>query len=188
MKNALILHGTGGDSQENWFPWLKAQLEQRGFAVFVPDLPGADRPNINRYNQFIFQTEHWHFDQETILIGHSSGAVALLGLLASLPANVQVAACYLVGAFKDDLGWEALHDLFLEPFNFVEIKKKAKKFVFVHSDNDPYCPLAHAQFLAKELEGELVVIPNQKHFSIGTAGEQYRQFPKLLALITNTAH
>lgn len=183
MKNALILHGTGGSSKENWFDWLRKELEKKEWQVWVPDLPHAENPNIDRYNTFLLENEDWQFNSESVLIGHSSGAVAILGLLEALPEDVQVDTCFLVGAFKDDLGWDALKQLFIKPFDFAKIKRKAKHFIFIHSDNDPHCPLEHAQYLSKELDGELIVQPGQKHFSIGTAGEQYRQFPFLLHLI-----
>jgi len=183
MKNALILHGTDGHSKENWFDWLKTELEKNSWKVWVPDLPGANKPNIKKYNKFLFANKDWEFNQESVLIGHSSGAVAILGLLQSLPMGKKIDTCYLVGSFRNNLDWDALDDLFLEPFDFDLIKTKANKFVFIHSDNDPYCPLEHAQYLSEKLGGKLIVKSGQFHFSIGTAGEKYKKFPLLLRLI-----
>lgn len=183
MKKAIILHGTGGNHTANWFPWLQEQLEQSDYKVWTPDLPQADKPNIQRYNQFILSNQDFDLGEETILVGHSSGAVAILGLLEALPRDKKVDVCYLIGSFRNDLNWDALNELFLRPFDFDVIKTKARKFVFIHSDNDPYCPLDHAQYLSEKLGGELLVKEGQQHFSIGTAGEKYAQFPFLLELI-----
>ncbi len=183
MKKALILHGTSGSSQGNWFPWLKEELISKGFEVWCPDLPEPDNPSIERYNKFILENIPFKFDKETILIGHSSGAVAILGLLEALPAATTVQASYLVGSFKNDLGWDSLKQLFVKPFDFQQIKSKSRLWYFLHSDNDPYCPLEQAQYLHGQIGGDLIVLPGQKHFSIGTAGEQYKQFPYLFHLI-----
>lgn len=183
MKNALILHGTNNDSSGNWFPWLKMKLESAGYKVWVPDLPRADQPNIQRYNAHIFANKDFVFNEETILIGHSSGSMAILGLLQELPEGVKVKAAYLVGTFKNDLGMDDLKDIFLEPFDFKKIQQKSRLFYFIHSDNDPYCPLDHAEYLHDQVGGELIVLPGQKHFSIGTYGEKYREFEYLFDLI-----
>jgi len=143
MKNALILHGTGNDSQRNWFPWLRQELEKKNWKVWVPDLPQANKPNI------------------------------------------KVDTCILVGTFNNNLDRDDLNDLFLKPFDFEKIKTKAKKFIFIHSDNDPYCPIEHAKFQSKKLNGKLIIKKAQKHFSISTAGEKYKKFPFLLKLIIN---
>ena len=89
VKNALILHGTDADHTHNWFPWLQKELETLGYELWVPNLPSADHPNIKRYNQFLLNYRgpsgtspiNWKFDEESIIIGHSSGAVEILGLL-----------------------------------------------------------------------------------------------------------
>ena len=39
MANIFIIHGTEGYPEENWFPWLKKELEQKGHIVFVPQFP-----------------------------------------------------------------------------------------------------------------------------------------------------
>lgn len=184
MKRVLVLHGTDGSSKDNWFLWLKRELEEKGFEVWVPNLPVSKKPNITRYNDFIFQNKRWIFDENTSIVGHSSGAVAILGLLQHLPEGTKVNTCILVGSFKDDLGWEALNELFLEVFNFDLIKSRAKKFIFIHSDNDPYCPLEHAQYLSGRLDGELIVKKGQGHFSTGKNPE-YTKFPFLLEVLDN---
>ena len=182
MKNALILHGTNNDSRANWLQWLKQHLEEKNWKVWVPDLPGADEPNPKVYNEFIFNSG-WEFNLGSALIGHSSGAVEILSLLQYLPEGVKVDKAILIGAFRDNLGMPELSKLFYEEFDFEKIKIKANKFIFVHSDNDPYCPLEHAKYLSKQLDGELIVKPGEAHFSISTAGEKYKEFPLVLDLL-----
>lgn len=187
MKNALLLHCTNGDSQSNWLPWLHQKLEKIGYTVWTPNLPQADKPNIQRYNQHILNNKDFEFNNETIIIGHSSGAVAILGLLQSLPAANKVKACYLIGSFKNDLGWDALSELFVEPLDFQQIKKRSRFWYFIHSDNDPHCPLEHAKYLHTQIGGDLIVLPGQQHFSISTAGETYKEFLYLYHLIVGDA-
>ncbi len=184
MKNALILHGTNGTSQDNWFPWLATQLKERGYSVWMPDLPGADAPSIARYTTFLtgpnYNGTEFSFGPDTVIVGHSSGSVAALGLLQALPLETTVGTVICVGAFKDTLGWEALKNFFTPELEFPRIRKKARKILFIHSENDPYCPMEHAGYLAVQTGGELKIIPHQKHFSIETMGEQYKAFPELL--------
>lgn len=181
MKNVLILHGTGGSCYGNWFPWLKSELEIRGIKAWVPKLPLAERPNINRYKQYIF--ENWQFNKDSIIIGHSSGAVAALGILQYLPVGLRIDKAILVAPFKDNLGRDDLRELFTRPLDFEKIKSHCQKFVLIHSDNDPAVPLEHGQFLSSQLGGELVVLDGQKHFNISTMGEVYLKFPQILEYI-----
>src|SRR3954465_5483391 len=79
MKRAIILHGTSAQPTSNWFPWLKTKLESEGYEVWVPQLPDADAPNRDTYADFLFNSG-WDFT-DSIVIGHSSGAVEVLNLL-----------------------------------------------------------------------------------------------------------
>lgn len=190
MKTALILHGTDAKPDSNWFAWLKTKLEAEDYLVWVPQLPNAHKPNLDLYNKVLLSTKYdlgncpmgWNYSENTLIIGHSSGAVAILGLLQALPKGVTVGTCILVAAFKDNLGWDSLSELFGKEFDFELIKSKAKKIVLVHSDDDPYVPLEHATYLKDKLEGELKVLPGQGHFS-AEANPDYKAFPKLLEII-----
>lgn len=68
MANVLILHGTGNTSAGNWFPWLKQELEKRGYEVWSPDLPQANQPDEERYLNHIFSNKQWKFTPETIIV------------------------------------------------------------------------------------------------------------------------
>ena len=48
MKKVFIIHGWDGYPEENWFPWLKKELEDKGFEVFVLQMPDADNPRIEK--------------------------------------------------------------------------------------------------------------------------------------------
>ncbi len=39
FQNVFIFHGSSGYPEENWFPWLKQKLEDKGLEVFVPKFP-----------------------------------------------------------------------------------------------------------------------------------------------------
>ncbi|MCX7996918.1 MAG: alpha/beta fold hydrolase [Patescibacteria group bacterium] len=198
MKPALILHGTNAAPDHNWYPWLARKLEEQSYTVWVPQLPECEYPDTANYNSFLLNPAHHHegfvFDNQTILIGHSSGSLAVLQLLQALPPEITVADVFLVGAFKDNLGWRdrkgrAILDGILTPdLDFPRLKNRAKRYVLIHSENDPYCPLSHASYLAVRLGGELIIQTGQYHFSVNTAGEKYRKFPFLLDLILRKPH
>jgi predicted alpha/beta hydrolase family esterase len=159
---------------------LGIELKKHNYKIWIPNLPGSDKPNAEKYNKFLLKENNWIFNEESIIIGHSSGAVEILSLLQNLPNKTKVKACYLIGSFKNSQGLNIFAGLFKTPFDFEEIRKKSKNFYFIHSDNDPYCPLEHAKYLSAKLDGELIVRKKQKHFSIETMGEIYNKFPFLL--------
>jgi predicted alpha/beta hydrolase family esterase len=182
MTNVLILHGTDGTPQSNWFMWLKGKLVGRGYHVWLPQLPNAEKPNSKTYTDFLLSNKDFTYDENTVIIGHSSGAVEVLHLLQNLPTQTRIKGAVLVSAFKDDLTWESLSDLFLEPFDFDKIKEHCSKFIFIHSDDDPYCPIDHAKYLATKTDGELIVFDGQGHFNT-EVGPQYEQFPEIIQFI-----
>ncbi len=178
-KKAVILHGTNSTSQNGWFPWTKGELEKLGYEVWVPDLPGAKAPNIERYNKFLLSSG-WDF-RGNLIIGHSSGSVAILGLLQTLPEDIKADTAILVGTFRGNLSRKDLKDVDIK-FDYAKIRAKAKKFIVIHSDNDPYCPLDGAKWIAKQLAAEFILLPGQQHFS-SHIDPKYKRFPKLIEII-----
>lgn len=180
MKNALILHGTKGSPKDNWFPWLKEELEKENYKVWLPQLPGSEEPKLTGYIKFILGNKNWKFSSESVIIGHSSGAITALALLNELPENTIIDTCILVAIFEKNSpggAWEPNVSLFDYTFDSEKIKKQSKRFILFASDNDPYCPLSYINNLAKKLNGKLVMVKAAGHFNKDFG---YAKFPLLL--------
>lgn len=177
MKQAVILHGTDGSPDGNWFPWLKRRLQEYGYEVWVPELPGNHTPNRHIYNDFLFGSG-WDFT-DNLVIGHSSGAVSVLNLLADKRCP-HIRMGVLVGAWshmeETDLDREQFKDLFPpDGFDFATIRSKAPELLFLHGSDDPYCPIEQSRWLADQTDSEIIVIPDGQHL-----GANYPEFPQLL--------
>ncbi len=182
MKNAIILHGTDGNPEHNWFPWLKKKLEDKGYKVWVPPLPESHTPNRQVYNDFLFNSG-WDF-KDSIVIGHSSGAVRVLNLLMDERCP-KVKLAVMVSAWKAGvpLRYEEGNQQFVnlfppDGFDFKLIKQKAHKIEFLHSDDDPYCPIGQARYLAGQLDAPLTVVHEGHHL-----GSEYTELPELWNIV-----
>lgn len=186
MKRAVILHAmTEETARGHWYPWLKHELEGRGYEVWLAEMPSPDLPNARETTDFLLANKDWDF-RDNLIIGHSWGAVQILHLLQNLPAGTQVRAAVLVSAYSEVLAnepdWAQLKGLFIESFDFGRIKSTAQKFLFVHGDDDPWCDPAQAKYLAEQVGGEYVGIAGGKHFST-SLDPAYTEFPKLIELL-----
>lgn len=178
MKTALILHGTDGSPDSNWFPWLKAKLESNGYNVWAPLLPNNHYPNRETYGKFLLDQAEYDLS-EAIVIGHSSGAVEVLNLLDD-DRTPHLKLAVMVGAWAGGKpnGYdtnEQFERLFPEAgFQFEKMQQKADHIAFLHGDDDPWCPLGQAQFLAEQLHAPITVVPRGGHL-----GNKYIELPEL---------
>jgi predicted alpha/beta hydrolase family esterase len=165
-SKVFIFHGTGGNPNENWFPWLKEKLEKKGNRVIIPQFPEPERPLLDNWLQTL-DSHKSEIDQNTVLIGHSLGGLFLLRVLERL--NKPVKAVFFVGApvgvkpIKFYEGDERFSPGF--SFDWRKIRSSANQFTVFHSDNDPYISLGNGQKLARELGVDLTFIPNAGHFN-----------------------
>ena len=182
MGNVFIFHGTEGYPEENWFPWMKQELEQKGFKVFVPAFPSPPvlPAKISEWFSVLKNFEQ-HINESTILIGHSSGGVFTLRVLEKLTHPVK--AAFFVGTpigIKPIANFNRDNSFSGFDFNWEDIRKKAKNFFVFQSDDDPYVGLDNGKELARNLGVELSFVPNAGHFN-KTAG--FVKFEKLRDMV-----
>ena len=178
MPNIFIIHGTEGYPEENWFPWLKKELEQKGYIVFVPQFPTPPIVPAKIAEWFdVLKNYEQYINEDTIFIGHSLGGIFSLRILEKLAHPIK--AVFLTGTpigVRPILNYDRDSSFSGFDFDWEKIKKNAHHFTVFQSDDDPYVGLENGRELAKNLGVELSFIPNAGHFNT-KAG--YTEFAEL---------
>ena len=179
MNKILIVHGLGGNSQDNWFPWLKKELEKLGCSVAVPNFPNSENPKLD---EWLSELKKGELDTNYILIGHSLGCSFILNVLELLDKPVK--ATFLVAGFTVLLLDQEINSLIKtfvdKPFNWEKIRNNCSKFYVINSDNDPHVPFDKALQLALNLAVEVNLIKGAGHFNEAAS---FLEFPELLEMI-----
>ncbi len=180
MRTVFIFHGTAGHPKENWFPWLKRELEKLHCNVIAPQFPTPENQTLESWFT-VFKEYGQHYDSNSILVAHSLGGAFALRVLEHYPTVIR--AAYLVGApigVRPIKNWESDQPFIGKPFDWKTIKSRAQKFVVFHSDDDPFVGVGNGIGLATQLEAEIVRLSNAGHFN-EKAG--YSKFELLLEMI-----
>ena len=163
--NYLILHGYKSSAEGAFAPWLKRELEERGYTVQVPELPHPNEPKEAEQVQHVLK--NCRIDEHTIIVGHSLGGGIALKVIETL--NKPIAGLVLVGSvvnatfagaeerpFWKDFSWE---------MDYERIKKLAT-FSVVLSDLQEGSPrVPYLKYLAGKLGARLVEgMATQEHF------------------------
>lgn len=169
-KRVFIIHGWDGYPEEGWFPWLKKELEAKGFEVFVPQLPEAEIPRISNWVPKLVEVVG-RADEYTYFVGHSMGCQTIARYLETLSEEIKVGgAIFVAGFFKRlTLGSSEEKEVAKEwletPINFEKIKSHLLKSVAVFSDNDPWVPLENQDEFKNKLDSEVIIEHGMGHFS-----------------------
>ena len=127
---AIILHGTMGRPDGNWFPWLASELTALGIKTIVPSLPTPEGQSLESWRS-VFRAQCGSLDSRTVLVGHICGGILALRLLEQL--EEPIAATVLVAPPIREIGivkFDELNSTFLdEPFDYGSIKANAGETV-----------------------------------------------------------
>lgn len=157
----LILHAWYDKPENNWYPWLKNELESKGYMVSVPLLPTLDTnlPDLQKcLSTILFDCK---VDKDTVIIGHSIGCLIALRLAERMAFQ----SMHLVAGWDfNDLTTE--HRLFWKtPIDHEKIKRNVHDIYCYSSDNDPFITAWQAEQMSKRLNGKFILVKNAGHFT-----------------------
>lgn len=168
MKRVFIVHGWDFNPEVNWYPWLKKELEKKGFKVIVPEMPNTSEPKINAWVSYLKKVVG-KLDEETYFIGHSIGCQTIMRYLQEI--NVKIGGVLFVA------GWLTLKELETQEekdvaeqwlstsIDFDKLKRILNKVTALFSLDDPYVPISDANIFKEKLGAKTITEKNKGHFN-----------------------
>jgi len=192
----VIFHGSFGSTDENWFPWLKKVLEEKGNLVVLEQFPCEDY-DIMKEKSFICNKQNltnWLDcfeknvlpkliqNEKIVFIGHSIAPAFILRVVEKFKIKLEKAIFVSPFLnFKSEELWQytLVNSTFLEaPFDFEKINELIKSSVVFYGDDDPYITNKE-DFIefAKMLNSKIICIHNGGHLSSRFG---FTEFPQIL--------
>jgi len=168
----ILIHGNGGgNSNDVWLPYVEHELEAAGFEVINRSFPDPGTARAKYWLPFI---EELGADENTIIIGHSSGAVAAM----RYAETHQIYGSVLVGACYTDLGEpsEKISGYYDIPWDWEAIKANQRWILQFASPSDPFISIVEPRFIQKKLATKYFELTNRGHF-------QDPEFPELIKAV-----
>lgn len=179
MEKYIIIHGSFGSKDGNWFPWLKNKLEKDNKDVIVPQMPvGVGNQNFENWSIVL---NDLNINENTTIIAHSIAPIFVCKYL--ITNKIKVKKLVFVCGFNNYLGIDSEFDAVNEPMfieNFEDIKEYCNNIICYYSDNDPYVKFEVEKSFADTVSNEQYVIKNGGHIN---AESGYTEFEEILRVL-----
>jgi predicted alpha/beta hydrolase family esterase len=179
MENYIILHGSFGTPNGNWFPWLKRKLEEQNKEVIVPKMPiGVGNQNYNNWSK---EFNKLNVNEQTTIIAHSIAPIFICKYL--ITKKIKVKKLIFVSGFNNYLGIDKDFDAINESMfinNFSDVKKYCNNIICYYSDNDPYVSFEKEKEFADKISNKQYIIKNGAHLNEEAGYTEFKEILKEL--------
>lgn len=181
MKAILIPGNGGGTPKDNWLPYLERELPKLGITVINEQFPD---PVIARSMYWLPFITELGADENTIIIGHSSGAVAAM----RYAEEYTILGSVLVGACHTDLNEEIEKEsgYYDSPWQWEKILRNQQWIIQFASVDDPFISIDEARHIHEKLNTQYYEYEDQGHF--GHSDQPRNEFPELLEVLQKKLH
>lgn len=175
-KNVYIIHRWDGAPDDDWYPWLKAELEAKDLQVTIPAMPNTETPTIEEWIPKLDELVNKP-NENTLLIGHSVGCQTIIRYLEKLPESSQVGQVILVAPWINLVNLEGPDEEAVAapwtntPIDWNKAKSKCDNFVSFFSSDDPWVPVSEMDTFKDNLDSKTVLLENHGHFTDDTLPE-----------------
>lgn len=165
--NFVVFHGYTGRADKNFIPKLKAKLEANGYAVQAPQLPNTDSPVESE--QVGYALENCHYDENTVVVGHSLGGAVAMKVIEKLDHPVRdliLVAPVVEEAFRPEDYVRPFQETFDFTYDYELIRARTNRRVVLSDTQEKENRMAYLEYLAPKIDAELVTVTaNRTHFT-----------------------
>ena len=163
QKKVIFVQGYGDYSDGVWPGWLEKELKKVGFDYLSIEIPDPMFPDIQEWLRAMRRAEII-VDENTYFVGHSLGCMTIVRYLAGLDKKVKAGGCVFVAGFCEFPNFPLIGDFCALPLDWEQVKKRAREFFVVLSDNDTMVSVSSGQEFAKKLGAEVIIEKKKGHF------------------------
>lgn len=164
-KRVFLIHGWEGNPSSNYFPWLRFNLEEKGYLISALAMPDTMSPKLDAWVGKLSYAVG-RPDEDCYFVGHSLGCITILRYIENLRSGEKVGGAVLVSGFASSIGYDEPDSFVKDPIEWGNIRSHCRKFVCINSDNDPYVSMTHANLLKDKLGAELIVKHAMGHINL----------------------
>jgi len=161
----VYLHGFESRPDRPRNLWYKQNLEQLGYEVIIPTLPNPDTPSEDE--QVAAALAATTYDENTVLVGHSLGAVVAMKVLEKL--DKPIGRLVTVGGFCNRNFKDRPRNFdtkFSWSFDAAKIRSNAQSITILHDPKDHAVSDAQVKELSELLQTPVTLgVSNETHFT-----------------------
>jgi predicted alpha/beta hydrolase family esterase len=169
MRKVIVCHAIEMSPAAIWYPSLQHALQKLGCEVDVLALPTPEAPNVTEWTRTLQEAAEGAAPEDTVLVGHSLGAVTVLRYLQEHMQAKQTpfAGAVLVAAMAHPVGYPLLNPFFEPSLDWELVRTAAAKFRVLIANDDPVLtpnPINHTKIFVEQLGATVTVMPTGGHF------------------------
>ena len=176
-NKVIFMCGKDKTPDDVWYPWFGKEVRKKGFEFVAPKLPKIHDPVLEEWLEELDKTKP---NENSILVGHSRGGMAIMRWLEKLPKGKKVKKVILLAVNNPDVGEKDknkdTHGFYeVGSYDFEKIKSHCDDFVVIHSEEDPWVSFKSGENNANGLGAKFKAYEGKLHF-----GKNLNEVPELL--------